>query len=252
MTLDDASLDELLRRLHLANCRRIYRDLCLRAETSRWSFRDFLCALVSEEVAHRQGTSLQKRVRAARFPFVKTIEDFDFTYQSQLRLKLMGSFLGPDFVTDGRSLILYGKPGRGKTHLAVAIALRAIHNGFDARFVTAAALIEELSEQRQNGRLRDALADYLRPDVLIVDEVGYLTYGQDAANVLYHLVNERHLRRRAMLFTTNKPLKSWGQVLHDEDLAEAIIDRILERGRLIHLDGPSLRTQHLDDPEQLK
>lgn len=112
MTLDDSSLDELLRRLHLANCRRIYRDLCLRAENNRWSFRDFLCALVSEHVAHRQGTSLQKRLRAARFPFLKTIEDFDFTYPSQLRFKLMGSFLGPDFVTDGRSLILLGKhPG---------------------------------------------------------------------------------------------------------------------------------------------
>jgi len=79
--------------------------------------------------------------------------------------------------------------------------------------------------------------------------VGYLTYGHDAANVLYHLVNERHLRRRAMIFTTNKPLKDWGHVLHDPDLAEAILDRILERGRLIQLDGPSLRTKHLDEPK---
>lgn len=252
MTLDDRSLDELLRRLHLANTRRIWSDLCLRAEKQGWSYRDFLCALLSEEVAHRQGTSLNKRIRSAHFPFVKTVEEFNFTYQSQLRLKLLGSFLGPEFVTDGRSLILLGKPGRGKTHLAIAIALRAIHNGFSARFVTAAALIEELSQQSHNGHLREALADYIRPDVLVVDEVGYLTYGQDAANVLFHLVNERHLRRRAMLFTTNKPLKSWGQVLHDQDLAEALIDRILERGRLIHLDGPSVRTQHLDESVALQ
>jgi len=248
MTLDDPSLDELLRRLHLANTRRIWSDLCQRAEKLDWSFRDFLCALVTDEVAHRQGTSLTKRIREARFPFHKTVEDFDFSYQSQLRRKLVGSFLGPDFVSEGRSLVLLGKPGRGKTHLAVAIALRAIHNGASARFVTAAALIEELSHHSRDGHLREALSDYLRPDVLVCDEVGYLTYGHDAANVLYHLVNERHLRRRAMIFTTNKPLKDWGHVLHDADLAEAILDRILERGRLIQLDGPSLRTKHLDQP----
>jgi DNA replication protein DnaC len=84
----------------------------------------------------------------------------------------------------------------------------------------------------------------------VIDEVGYLTYGTDAANVLFHVVNDRHLRRRAMIFTTNKPFDAWGRVLHDQDLAAAIVDRILERGRLIVLDGPSMRTRHLglDDP----
>ena len=81
---------------------------------------------------------------------------------------------------------------------------------------------------------------------MIVDEVGYLTYGQDAANVLFHVVNDRHLRKRPMIFTTNKPLSEWGKVLHDEDLAAAILDRILERGPFIHLDGPSGRTRHIN------
>jgi DNA replication protein DnaC len=79
----------------------------------------------------------------------------------------------------------------------------------------------------------------------VIDEVGYLSYGPDAANVLFHVVNERHLKKRPMIFTTNKPLESWGVVLHDSDLAEAIIDRILERGRFLALDGPSSRTRHL-------
>ena len=89
------------------------------------------------------------------------------------------------------------------------------------------------------------------PHVLVVDEVGYLTYGPDAANVLFHVVNNRHLRRRPMIFTTNKPLSEWGKVLHDEDLAAAILDRVLERGRFIHLDGPSGRTRHLNLEEAL-
>lgn len=238
-------LDPLLKRLHLANTRRVWRDLVVRAEQEEWSYEDFLTTLVTEEIAQRQQTRLARLVRRAHFPFLKTIDEFDFTYQSTLRLTLLGSALSPDFVTDGRALILTGKPGRGKTHLAVAIAYRAIQNGFAARFVTAAELIDDLSGAFRAGRLADTLTTYTHPDVLVVDEVGYLTYGTDAANMLFHVVNDRHRRRRAMLFTTNKSVSAWGAVLHDEDLAQAIVDRVLERGRLFTLDGPSLRTKHL-------
>jgi DNA replication protein DnaC len=167
-----------------------------------------------------------------------------------LRLSLLGSALSPDFITEGRCLVLFGKPGRGKTHLAVAIAYRAIQNGFDAVFVTAAQLIDELSAAFRAGRLAEALTTYTHPALLVVDEVGYLTYGTDAANMLFHVVNDRHRRKRSMIFTTNKTLNAWGRVLHDEDLAQAIVDRVLERGRLLTLDGPSIRTRHLglDEP----
>lgn len=249
----DDELDSLLKRLHLANARRVWRPLVQRAEKEQWSYRDFLALLITEEIAQRQQTRLVRLSRRAAFPFLKTIDDFNFTYQSTLRLSMLGSALSPDFVTEGRCLILTGKPGRGKTHLAVAIAYRAIQNGFDALFVTAAALIDELSAAFRGGRLSDSLAHYTHPNVLVVDEVGYLTYGTDAANMLFHVVNERHRRRRSMIFTTNKPLSAWGRVLHDEDLAQAIVDRVLERGRLLTLDGPSVRTKHLGlDPAQIE
>lgn len=237
---DNDQLDAMLKRLHLANARRVWTHLVQRAETEQWSYRDFFALLISEEVAHRKQTRLGRVTNKARFPFLKTVEDFDFTFQSTLRMSMLGSYLSADFVTDGRCLILSGKPGRGKTHLAIAIAYRAIHNGFDSLFVTAAELIEDLSRAAAEGRLHDALARYLAPHVLVVDEVGYLAYGPDAANVLYHVVNARHLKRRSMVFTTNKALSRWGAVLHDDDLAEAIVDRILERGRLLKLDGRDL------------
>jgi DNA replication protein DnaC len=243
--MQDIPLDAFLKRLNLANARRIWRDLCTRAEKEEWSYEGFLSTLAAEEVAHRQQTRLQKLSRQAGFPFLKTIDEFDFTYQSTVRLPLIGSYLSPDFVTEGRCLILSGKTGRGKTHLAVAIAYRAIQNGFDAYFTTAAALIDELSSASRQGRLREALARYLHPHVLVIDEVGYLTYGDDAANVLFHVVNDRHLKHRSMIFTTNKSLDAWGGVLHDDDLAATIVDRVLERGRHLVLDGPSMRTRHL-------
>lgn len=242
-------LDPLLKRLHLANARRVWRDLAQRAEKEEWSYEQLLLTLFSEEVAHRRGTRLVRAVRAAAFPFLRTVEEFDFSYQSTLRLTTIGSLLAPDFVTEGRSVILEGKPGRGKTHLAIAIAYRALQNGFEALFTTAAQLIDELSAASREGKLTTALAKYVRPHVLVVDEVGYLTYGDDAANVFFHVVNERHIRKRSMIFTTNKKPKTWGDVLHDDDLAEAIVDRILERGRLLRLDGPSIRTKHLADDD---
>jgi DNA replication protein DnaC len=242
MTVD---LDSFLKRLHLANARRVWRDLVQRAEKEEWAYDQLLYTLFDEEVAHRRGTRLTRAVRAAKFPFLRTVEEFDFSYQSTLRLTTIGSLLAPDFVTEGGSVIFLGKPGRGKTHLAISIAYRALQNGFDALFTTAAELIDHLSAATREGKMREALAVYLRPHVLVVDEVGYLTYGDDAANVLYHVVNDRQIRRRSMIFTTNKHPKRWGAALHDEDLAEAIVDRILERGRLIRLDGPSLRTKHL-------
>ena len=248
----DPDLDALFKRLHLANARRVWRDLVQRAERDTWAYQDFLTLLATEEIAHRQQTRLARLTRRAHFPFLKTIDDFNFTYQSSLRLQMLGSALAADFVTEGRSLVFIGKPGRGKTHLAIAIAYRAIQNGFDAYFTTAAALIDDLSAAFRDGALAEALPIYTHPAVLVVDEVGYLTYGTDAANMLFHVVNERHRRHRAMIFTTNKPLKAWGRVLHDEDLAQAILDRVLERGRVMRLDGPSIRTLHVNLDEAMQ
>ena len=244
--LSDGQLEPLFRRLNLAHTRRIYQEVADRAEKENWTYRDFLALLLAEEVAHRKQTRLQRCTRQAHFPFFKTIDEFDFTLQSTLRQSLLGSYLGPDFVTEGRSLILYGKAGRGKTHLAVAIGYRAIQNGFDTLCTTAAELIEDLSNASAKGLLHQSLSAYTRPHVLVIDEIGYLSYGPDAANVLFHVVNDRHLRKRPMIFTTNKALTEWGKVLHDEDLADAILDRVLERGRFVHLDGPSGRTRHLN------
>lgn len=247
MNAGDIDLDVLLRRLHLPTVRRLIDELEPRAAQEGWSHRDFVAVLMAEEVAHRNGTRISKAVRAARFPFVRTIEDFDFVFQSTLRKQALGPFLGPEFVSEGRNLVLSGKPGRGKTHIAIAVAHRAIQNGYDARFIGASDLIDTLSKAAKMGQLRAATDEFAAPDVLVIDEVGYLHHADDAANVLFGVVDQRYLRKRPIVFTTNKRLSTWGDVLHDADLAEVILDRVLERGAHIELGGPSWRRKHLPE-----
>jgi DNA replication protein DnaC len=245
MTETMVELDAMTRRLHMPTVRRLWSELQVRAEKEGMGYSEYLRILLSEEIAHRGQTRVQRMTHRAHFPFLRTIEEFDFTFQSSLRKELLGSYLGPEFVPEGRCLVAFGPSGTGKTHIAIAIAYRAIQNGSDALFVTAAHLIDELSSASRDGKLRDALIPYTHAGVLVIDEVGYLSYGPDAANVLFQVVNERSLRRKPMVFTTNKPIEAWGKVLHDSDLAEAILDRVLERGRVLPFKGPSYRTRHL-------
>jgi len=242
-------LDGMLKRLHLPTVRRLHAELAARAEADGMSYRSYLETLIAEEIAHRAETRLTRAVHRAQFPFLRTLEDFNFTFQTALKLQMLGSYLGPELVTEGRSAIFSGPSGTGKSHLCVAIAYRAIQHGYDARFVGADALIGELSRAATRGRLEHALEPYLQPHVLVIDELGYLSHAPDAANVLYRVVNERYLQHRSMLLTTNKPLAALGDVLHDGDLAEAIVDRLLERGAHFAMRGRSYRTRHLTEED---
>ncbi|MDQ3433128.1 MAG: ATP-binding protein, partial [Actinomycetota bacterium] len=210
--LGTGDLDAMLKRLHLPTIRRLYAELALRAETEGMSYRDFLETLAAEEVAHRAQTRITRSVRRARFPYLRTIDEFDFTFQTSVRMQMLGTLLGPELVSEGRSAIFSGPPGRGKTHLAVAVAYRAIQNGFDAFFTSADELIGALSHAALAGRLEAALEPYVHPHVLVIDELGYQSYAADAANVLFRVVSIRHLKRRSTLVTTNKPLAALGHV----------------------------------------
>lgn len=238
-------LDAGLRRLHLPTIRRMYGAIFERAEKEGWTYREVLEHLIAEEIAHRADTRVQRSTHRARFPFLKTIEEFDFEFQQSIKRQMLGRFLGPELIEEGRSLVLLGEPGRGKTHLAIAVAYKAIQNGYDARFTTAASLLNEMHVAAREGRLEEALLAYVAPDVLVIDELGYLSYGADAANCLFQVVDCRYLKRKPIVITSNKEPATWGSVLHDPDLAQAIVDRLQEHGEIIRLKGKSYRRRHV-------
>jgi DNA replication protein DnaC len=145
-------------------------------------------------MAHRAETRLRRAVAKGQFPYLRTIDDFNFTFQWARRRQMLGTYLGLELVIEGRHAIFSGPSGTGKTHLAIAIGYRALQHGYEARFVSA-----DLS-------LDAAIAPYLHPHVLILDEIGYLSHTADAANVFIRLVNDRYPPGEPILVTTNKPL----------------------------------------------
>jgi DNA replication protein DnaC len=241
---ETTALEEGLRRLSLSGIRQGWEELGEHATRQQWTFPEFLAGLIQLELDHRAEGRIARTAKQAGFPFLKTLEEFDFRFQTTITRQQLGKYLGPELVSGGRCLILWGPPGTGKTALCIALAYKAIQHGAQAKFVTCTELIHRLTEARKAGYWEPVLKTLLVPDVLIIDEVGYLGYGPDAASVLFPVIDQRYLRgNRPVLLTTNKDPRKWGEVLHDADLSAALVDRLLHHGEILKVGGRSYR-QH--------
>ena len=219
--------------------------LAERARAESWTHEEFLAACLEREVAARQSNGGEIRIRAARFPARKTLEDFDFDHQRSLKRDTVLHLGTLDFVAGRENVVFLGPPGTGKTHLSIGLGIRACQAGHRVAFATAAEWVARLGEAHHQGRLHAELTRLGRIPLLIIDEVGYIPFEAEAANLFFQLISARY-ERASVIVTSNKPFGRWGETFGDATVAAAMIDRLVHHAEVVNLKGDSYRLKDRD------
>jgi DNA replication protein DnaC len=227
--------------LQLSRAAECFATLAEEATERGWSHIEYLAKVMAEQVAATTNRRLAARLRYARFPYRRTLADFDFDFQPSVDRKLVEDLASLRFIDENRPLLFLGQPGCGKTHLAVALATRAVEAGYRGYFTNADDMVRALVLARRDGVFAAKLRTYTAPTVLVVDDVGLLPIDADGAGVFFHVVNTRYERGHPTLVTTNRGLPAWGEVFGDPVVAGAILDRLMHRAVVFNIRGPSWR-----------
>jgi DNA replication protein DnaC len=240
-----AQIAYLTRALKAPTLRESVARLAERARTESWTHEEFLAACLEREVAARESHGGEGRIKAARFPARKSLEDFDFDHARSLRREQIAHLGTLDFVAAKENVVFLGPPGTGKTHLAIGIAIRACQAGHRTAFATASEWVARLAEAHHSGRLQAELTRLGRYPLLVIDEVGYIPFEPEAANLFFQLVSSRY-ERASLIVTSNKPFGRWGEVFGDDVVAAAMIDRLVHHAEVVALKGDSYRLKDRD------
>ncbi len=227
-------LQENLKRLKLFRAMEIVEELANLSQKNGDSLLSFLDRLLEEEVAVKDKRRVDTAMKTAGLPMAKTIEDYAFSFHPHLDKRAVMELFDMTFLAQKENIIFLGPPGVGKTHLAIALAIKACYHGFKVYFTTMHTLIAKLKESQAKGKA------YLNSSLVIVDEVGYLPVNSQEAYLFFQFISRRY-ERGAMIMTSNQPYSNWGETFGDQIIASAILDRVLHHSISISIKGESYR-----------
>jgi DNA replication protein DnaC len=235
-----ALLIENLKKLKLSTMLRDLESMIRQANQESLSYEEFLLNLSEAEVQTRQENGRKRRLREAKFPILKPMETFDFDAAHGLDIRLMKELSNCDYVKKSRNIIFVGKSGTGKTHLSTALGMEACKQGIRSRFVTGCGLANELIEARDEKQLGRAVKRYASYGLLIIDELGYIPFSKEGAQLIFQILAERH-ERKPVIITTNKGFGDWTQIFGDPSMTAALLDRVTHNAHIINCDWDSYR-----------
>jgi len=218
-----------------------HQDLAKEASKKQWSHLDYLEKLADGEAALRQDRATRQRIRMARFPVIKTLEQFNWTWPKNINRLQVQNLFRLQFVQDKSNIIFLGGVGLGKTHLASALGYNACLKGYKVLFTTAVDIVNTLTAAQAAGRIKEALKKYTQPPLLVMDELGFLPMDKAGADLLFQVISLRY-ERGAMVITSNRAYKDWPEIFNnDSTLTSAILDRLLHHAETVLVEGKSYR-----------